>query len=235
MRVHSSVCLVATAVALFSTITARASNVGDCSRMAASAPKPLQTGDSASFANLSATRSVGDLRSIHIEACSGELRIVSGQDDKVHLQITSREGTRTLDNFLDQFTSRDGEVLLVVNIPKALHSVVTVAMPRHQREFVSRVELGRGKVEIKGEALRGDRQINVGAGSVYAELNGDHDYATLVANIGIGHLSDERIGGHGKSFAVAREMKGEGNGELNINVGAGSIHLTPMPETPSAP
>ncbi len=235
MRVGSFVCLLSTTAALFSAIPAHASNTEDCSRMTASAPKPLQTGDSASLVNLSAARSVGTLRSIHIEACSGELRIVPGTDERVHLQITSREGSRTLDNFLDQFTSQDGEVLLVLSIPKALHSVVTVAMPRDQKEFASRVELGRGKVDIKGEALRGNRQIDVGAGSVYAELDGDHDYAKLIANIGLGHLSDTRIGGHGKSFAVSRELKGDGDGELNINVGAGSIHLTQMPVIPSAP
>jgi hypothetical protein len=43
----------------------------------------------------------------------------------------------------------------------------------------------------------------------------------------MGHLSDSRPKGHGGFFVVSKDTEGAGKGLLQINVGAGSIHLVP--------
>jgi len=187
-----------------------------------------EPGDLSTPTQLEVVRTTSELHSLRIEVCSGEVRVVPApSSNQLHIQVTAHGNKMALGDFLQQFSTTNGEATLVLSIPKKVHPIITLFVPQENETAINRIDLGQGTLRLSKDALRGNRELNVGAGSVYVELDETRDYARLATNIGMGHLSDNRPGGHGGFFVVSKDTEGEGQGLLQINVGAGSIHLVP--------
>jgi hypothetical protein len=95
----------------------------------------------------------------------------------------------------------------------------------------SEINLGAGRFYLDADGVKGNRQVNVGAGAAHLSVVGDRDYADFTANVGMGSFHDHRPGGQSSHFIVSRTYQGKGEGKLEVNVGAGSIDVDPAKET----
>ena len=184
-----------------------------------------QPGDQSSSTQFVATRAFSGSGQLEINVCAGQLRIVrAARDGNLHLDITSPGADRNLSGYLQDLQVTGDHAVISVRIPSKYHAVVTLSVPS-AAGLHSQVNLGAGTLTLHADALGGDREVNVGAGTAEIYLNGDHDYATMQANIGIGKLDDERPHGHNSYFVISRSLPGSGHGQFDLNVGAGKVVL----------
>jgi hypothetical protein len=214
---------------LFSVTTAtvcRASGNGKCQSSAPRTYEPAP-GDAANSTAMHAARNLpATIHSIKINVCSGELQVRhAARGDQMELLINSPGADRSLDQYVRAF-SVDGHTAQVdVQVPDTYHPTVTLVVP-YLEQPSTEINLGSGHLVMPVGAFGdGSRQLNVGAGSATLTMNGSHGYASLQVNIGMGELKDERPGGSNAHFVVSRTMTGAGKGNLEVNVGAGSVDL----------
>ncbi len=190
-----------------------------------------QPGDEANSTHFTASRSFDGLGSLQVNVCAGELHIVHGsQDAAMRLEISSPGADKDLSGYVQDFRVDGKSGIVSVDVPSKYHPVVTIVMPALPH-LQSQLNLGAGTLTLRADALRGEREVNVGAGTANIYLDGDRDYATLEVNVGMGKVSDERPHGTNAYFVVSRSMQGSGSGNLQVNVGAGSIDLKPAQST----
>ncbi|WP_446742485.1 hypothetical protein [Silvibacterium acidisoli] len=186
-----------------------------------------QPGDISSSTRFEVQRTLSGLHSLRVSVCEGELRLAPSAGDRLHIEVNSPGAEKPLGSYVQTLNVDKGEAVITLQFPKDAHATVTLYLPRAEPSAENEINLGAGTLRCKAHALRGNRELNLGAGSIYAELDGDHDYATLDTSIGVGHLSDDRPKGNGAFGIISKNMTGSGDGDLKINVGAGSVHLTP--------
>ena len=189
-----------------------------------------QPDDVSSATLLDVQRPVAELHSLEAHVCSGELRIVAApHGSSLRLTVSVRGGGKPPNGYLQTFSTVDGHAVVTLQTPREAHAVVTLHVPAQSVDATTEVDLGAGTLRLEEHALRGDRKLNLGAGSAFLVLQGDQDYSQMQANVGMGRLVDSRPGGHDRFFVVSRAMPGKGAGLIEVNVGAGSIHLEPAP------
>ena len=189
-----------------------------------------QPGDVSDSTSLDVSRSVAGTDHIEINVCNGELRIEPAwsaeRASALRVQVSSPGADQNLARYLQDFEVSGGKAIVSVRIPGKYHAIVTITVPE-QLKGGSQVNLGAGTLLLHEDRLKGDWQANVGAGKLMVFLNGDMDYATLQANVGMGRFKDERPGGGNRYTVISRSMSGSGAGKVELNVGAGEIDLEP--------
>jgi hypothetical protein len=103
---------------------------------------------------------------------------------------------------------------------------VTLELPS-TASLKSEINLGAGKFYFDAEGIKGNRELNLGAGAAYLTMADDRGYANFEANVGMGSFHDHRPGGRNSHFIISRNYEGKGSGSLEVNVGAGSIDISP--------
>jgi hypothetical protein len=163
-----------------------------------------------------------------LNVCAGEVRVQRGHGDKLRLLISTEEKVPSgkMSDYVHTLDVSANHATISLQFPRRLHALVVVELPS-SKALKSEINLGAGKLVFHGEQVKGDRELNVGAGQTVLMLAGDRDYAHFEANVGLGSLHDNRQGGSSAHFVVSREFSGKGTGGLEANVGAGSIDIEP--------
>jgi hypothetical protein len=186
-----------------------------------------QSGDVEDAQHMIVERTFTGQGRLELNMCSGELRIERGHGDKLKLRIETggtpslkmRAYVKTLDVSADHAT-------ISLEFPHKLHPVVVLEVPS-SASLESQINLGAGKVYFDADGIKGNREMNLGAGEAFLTMVGDRDYANFEANVGLGSFHDHRPGGGSSHFIISREYQGKGEGRLEVNVGAGSIDVGP--------
>jgi hypothetical protein len=186
-----------------------------------------QSGDTEDAQHIAMERSFTGQGKLELNVCSGELRIKRGHGDRLTLRIETtsnpdlkmRAYVKTLDVAGDHAT-------ISLQFPHKVHPVVVLELPS-TASLKSEINLGAGKFYFDADGIKGDRQVNLGAGDAYLTMADDRGYATFEANVGMGSFHDHRPGGRNSHFIISRNYQGKGNGSLEVNVGAGSIDIDP--------
>ncbi len=189
-------------------------------------------GDKSNTTQLQASRAVnGKVNAVEINVGAGQLQVQSAPSGSpLQLKVSSPGADRNLSDYLRDFDVANGTARVSVCVPGNYHASVTLLVPS-PGNGKSEVNLGAGNLTLEVGALpAGERQINDGAGNATLLLNGAHEYATLQVNVGMGHFEDQRPGGSSANMVVSRELKGTGRGEIEVNVGAGSLVLKGGPQ-----
>jgi hypothetical protein len=162
---------------------------------------------------------------LEVVICTGEVRILPSLDGRLHLKVDVKNRPKgAMDTFVKKVGTRDGKADISLAYPKDLHPFITLRVPSDVR-LHSEINLGVGHIDIRGDALRGDREMNVGTGHITIFLRGDSEYSELVASVGMGSFHDRRSQGTSKHVSVSRKQRGQGNGQIVASVGVGSIEL----------
>jgi hypothetical protein len=191
----------------------------------------VQTGDTEDAQHLAVERDFTGQGRLEFNMCSGELRIERGHGDKLRLRIETgaapslkmRAYVKTLDIAADHAT-------ISLQFPHRMHAVAVLELPS-STSLNSQINLGAGKLYFDANAVKGHRELNLGAGETHLGMVGDRDYASFEANVGMGSFHDHRPDGASSHFIISRQYQGRGEGTLQVNVGAGSIDIDPEKET----
>jgi hypothetical protein len=207
-------------------IAARAEN-NNCGEPPDPSHYVAQSGDTEDAQHLAVERTFTGQGHLEFNMCSGELRIERGHGDRLKLRIETGEApslkmrayVKTLDVTGDHAT-------ISLEFPHNVHPVVVLELPSSE-SLASEINLGAGKIYFDGDGVKGDRKLNLGAGDANLTMWGDRDYASFEANVGMGSFHDHRPGGGSSHFIISRNYQGKGQGNLEVNVGAGSIEIDP--------
>jgi hypothetical protein len=186
--------------------------------------------DSEDAQHLVAERPFSGEGQFELNVCAGEVRVQRGHGDKLRVLIaTDKPAPGKMSDYVHTLDVSANHATISLQYPRRLHALVVVELPS-SKELKSKINLGAGKLVFHGEQVKGDRELNLGAGQTVVMLVGDRDYAHFAANVGLGSLHDNRQGGSSAHFVVSREFSGKGTGGLEANVGAGSIDIEPAKE-----
>jgi hypothetical protein len=164
---------------------------------------------------------------LELNMCSGELRIERGYGDKLKLRIeTGGTPSRKMRAYVKTLDVSTDHATISLEFPHKLHAVVVLEVPS-SASLESQINLGAGKFYFDADGIKGNREVNLGAGEAHLTMVGDRDYANFEANVGLGSFHDHRPGGGSSHFIISREYQGKGEGRLEVNVGAGSIDVGP--------
>jgi hypothetical protein len=187
-------------------------------------PRP---GDISTSTQLDLARPFRGTGDFTINICTGELHIERVEHaSQLHLSVRSSTADRTLGKYLQELDLAETNMILNLGVPSEFHPIVTLSIPS-SATLHSTINLGAGTLELSAHHFAGDREINLGAGTARITLDGDRNYSSLQAHIGMGTFKDNRPGGHNSHFVVSRSMEGTGNGLLEVSVGAGEVVLDP--------
>jgi hypothetical protein len=186
-----------------------------------------QPGDTEDAKHMAVERKFAGQSKLELNVCSGELHIKPGHGSKLTLHIETasdpelkmRAYVRTLDVSADHAT-------ISLQFPRKVHPVVVLELPS-SASLDTQINLGAGKFFFDAEGIKGDRQVNLGAGEAHLAMADDRSYANFQANVGMGSFHDHRPGGRNSHFIISRSYQGKGEGSLEVNVGAGSIDIDP--------
>jgi hypothetical protein len=182
-------------------------------------------GDVKDSRSLQLTRSFNSKGTLQNMICAGEVRILPARDGLMHLSIELREALSTdMTAFVRTIESQDDNAVISLAYPKNLRPYIILGLPP-DRQLHTVINLGVGELSVRGDAIQGDRQIDVGAGKLTIYLHGDGEYSTLKANVGLGSFHDRRPGGVSAHFSTRQVLRGKGAGQIDANVGSGSIEL----------
>ncbi|HEX6771362.1 MAG TPA: hypothetical protein VF126_05000 [Acidobacteriaceae bacterium] len=187
-----------------------------------------QPGDTEDAQHFAAERVFNGEGRLELNMCSGELHIERGQGDRLKLRIEiGTAPSLKMRAYVKTFDVAKGHSTISLEFPRRFHPVVVLELPS-STSLKSEINLGAGRVYFDANGVRGDRELNLGAGSAHLRMAGDHDYSDFEANVGMGSFHDHRPGGASSHFIISREYQGAGEGRLEMNVGAGSIDIDPV-------
>ena len=181
-------------------------------------------GDGVSAHSLSFTRAYTGHGNFELNVCRGTVRVeVVPNMLQMRVKVELRNGGAHANAIASvrTFQVTPDHAVLAFDFRKQDDAVVTIELPMLQGSH-NQINVGAGQFEMKAARSAGDREINIGAGSLLLMLNEDRDYHVLETNVGLGSFKDERAGGSSHYFVVSKEMQGHGDGRIQINVGAGS-------------
>jgi hypothetical protein len=187
-----------------------------------------QPGDSEDAQHFAAERAFNGEGRLELNMCSGELHIEPGHGDRLKIRIeTGTAPPLKMRAYIKTFDVANGHSTVSLEFPRRLHPVVVLEVPS-SASLKSEINLGAGRIYFDANSVKGDRELNLGAGSAHLSMSGDRDYSNFEANVGMGSFHDHRPGGASSHFIISREYQGTGEGRLEMNVGAGSIDIDPV-------
>lgn len=185
-----------------------------------------QTGDVVEPRHMSLTRAFAGTGKLSVNLCNAEVRLVNRPDVQqleMTVQMDGSDGSHNVADYVKTFAVQPGGGDVQMKFSKAVRARVTLSLPmKHGEDF--EFNLGHGDLTFVAGNGGGERQINVGMGSVKM-LVGDAPYGSMQVNIGLGSLHDHRPGGSDGHFVVSKEYQSKGDGSLQINVGMGSMEI----------
>jgi hypothetical protein len=207
-------------------VVARAEN-NNCGEPPDPSHYVAQSGDTEDAQHLTAERAFTGQGRLELNMCSGELHIERGHGDRLKLRIETdgapslkmRAYIKTLDVTGDHAT-------ISLEFPHSTHAVVVLELPS-SASLTSEINLGAGKLFFDADGIKGERELNLGAGEATLAMLGDRSYASFEVNVGMGSFHDHRPGGSSSHFIISRQYQGKGDGTLEVNVGAGSLDVGP--------
>jgi hypothetical protein len=207
-------------------VAARAEN-NNCGESPDPSHYVAQSGDTEDAQHMAVERTFTGQGHLEFNMCSGELRIERGHGDRLKLRIETdatpslkmRAYVKTLDVVGDHAT-------ISLEFPHKLHPVAVLELTS-STTLASEFNLGAGKIYFDADGIKGDRKLNLGAGDANLTMLGDRDYTSFEANVGMGSFHDHRPGGGSSHFIISRHYQGKGEGSVEVNVGAGSIEISP--------
>jgi hypothetical protein len=219
------------AIAIFAGGFAARAETNNCGEPPDPSHYVAQPGDSEDAQHLTVERAFDGRGHLELNVCSGELRIERGHGDRLKLRIEiASTPSRKMRAFVKTLDVASDHATISLEFPHNLHTIVVLELPA-STALHSEINLGAGKVYLDADAIKGDRQVNLGAGEAHLSVVGDRDYADFTVNVGMGSFHDHRPGGQTSHFIVSRSYQGRGEGKLEVNVGAGSIDVDPAKET----
>ena len=186
-----------------------------------------QSGDSEDAQHFAVERTFAGQGNLELNVCSGELHIRPASGDKLKLRIETGSGpSLKMRAYVKDLDVTGDHATISLEFPRKYHPVVTLEVPS-STSLKTEINLGAGKLYFTADGMKGNREVNLGAGEAHLAMVGDHAYSTFEANVGMGSFHDHRPGGASSHFIISREYQGSGEGRLEVNVGAGSIDIDP--------
>jgi hypothetical protein len=185
-----------------------------------------QAGDVVQPRHLSLTRAFAGTGKLSVNICNADVRLVNRPDAlrmELTVQMDGSDGSHNIADYVKSFSVQPDSGLVEMKFSKAARAHVTLTLPMKRGEDFE-FNLGRGDLEFVAGNGAGERQINVGMGSVKM-LVGDAPYGSMQVNIGMGSLHDHRPGESDGHFVVSKEYQAKGDGSLQINVGMGRMEI----------
>jgi hypothetical protein len=193
---------------------------------------PLAEGDQNSATHLQLARKIDAGAEFDLDICAADVTLTGSTDNtmRVTVDLENPSQQHTAVDYLQKLDVTSSQVKLQLHLMHALRAKVTIELPAATPELTA--NLGRGDLTLVADRIAGRRQtINVGYGHVEFQGNAD-SYEGLEVNIGLGSMHDRRKDGQSHHFIVARSFEGTGKGEIVVNVGMGSVDLTPGQSKP---
>lgn len=220
------VCLLLAGL-LSSCFVARAETNNDCNQGGAAlyGLKP-QPGDLVEPHHLRLTRPFAGTGKISVNICNADVRLVNRSDiEQMELivQMDGSDGSHNVADFVKTLQVQPQAGKIDLKFPKSARVRVTLMLPMKRGEDFE-FNLGLGDLTFVAGNSAGERQINVGMGSVKMTV-GDAPYGSMQVNIGMGMLHDHRPGESDGHFVVSKEYQANGDGSLQVNVGMGSMDI----------
>lgn len=199
----------------------------NCGEPPAESHYVAQSGDTEDAQHMTVARPFRGEGRLEFNMCSGELRIERSHDDKLKVRIeTGSTPSLKMRAYIKTLDVTSNHATISLEFPHKLHPVVILELPS-STSLSSEINLGAGKLFFDADGVKGNREINLGAGETHLILASDRGYASLEANVGMGSFHDHRPGGASSHFIISRQYQGKGDGTLEVNVGAGSIDIDP--------
>lgn len=186
----------------------------------------LRAGDVAEPRHLHLARTFTGTGKLTIDFCNADVRLVNRPDAQqleLTVQMDGSDGSHNIADYVTSFRVQPQDGQVEMKFSKAAHARVTLTLPMKRGEDFE-FNLGRGDLTFVAGNSAGERQINVGMGSVKM-LVGDAPYGSMQVNIGMGSLHDHRPGESDGHFVVSKEYQAKGDGSLQVNVGMGSMEI----------
>ena len=185
-----------------------------------------QPGDTLDPTHLHLVRSYAGTGKVEVNICNADVKVVNRADTKTLEVLVNLEGSgggHPAADFVKTFRIDPNEGVLSFQFGKAARARVTLFLPiKHGSEF--EFNLGHGDLSFYASRSAGERQINVGMGTVKLFVS-DTSYADMQVNVGMGAMHDHRPGGKNAHFVVNRDFQASGDGSLQINVGMGTLDI----------
>jgi hypothetical protein len=185
-----------------------------------------QMGDVVEPRHLSLTRTFSGTGKLRVNFCNADVRLVNRPDlQKMQLtvEMDGSDGSHQIADYVKSFQVQPADGVVEMKFSRAARVKVTLMLPMKRGEDFE-FNLGRGDLEFVAGNSAGERQINVGMGSVKLAV-GDAPYGSMQVNIGMGSLHDHRPGESNGHIVVNKEYQARGDGSLEINVGMGSMEI----------
>jgi hypothetical protein len=209
---------------LLSAPAARAAN-NSCGEPPEPSHYVAQPGDREDAQHFVVERTFTGTGNLELNVCSGELHIRAGTGDKLKLRIeTGATPSLKMRAYLKDLDTNGDHATISLQFPHKYHVVAVLEVPS-TTSLKSQINLGAGKFYFDADGIKGNREINLGAGEAFLTMVGDRDYTSFEANVGMGSFHDHRPGGSSSHFIISRDYQGKGEGRLEVNVGAGSIDI----------
>jgi hypothetical protein len=217
-------CVCVALAAMGSTARAETNNCGEPPELS---HYVAQTGDTEDAQHFAVERAFNGQGKLELNVCSGELHIRPSSGDKLKLRIEAGSApSLKMRAYVKDLEVSGDHATISLQFPRRFHAVVTLELPSTP-SLKSEVNLGAGKLYFDANAIKGDRELNLGAGEANLTMADDHAYSNFEANVGMGSFHDHRPGGGSSHFIISRQYQGSGDGKLEVNVGAGSIDIEP--------
>jgi hypothetical protein len=185
-----------------------------------------QAGDVVEPRRLRLTRAFAGTGKLSVNICNADVRLVNRPDVQqmeLTVQMEGSDGSHNIADYVKTFRVQPDDGVVEMKFSRAVRAKVTLTLPMKRGENFE-FNLGRGDLDFAAGNAAGERQINVGMGSVKLAV-GDAPYGSMQVNIGLGSLHDHRPGGSDGHFVVSKEYQANGDGSLQINVGMGSMEI----------
>jgi hypothetical protein len=225
-------CVLAASLLLAGTALAEEHDSMSCPGSLPATHSALAEGDQNSASRLQVSRKVESGTEFDLDICAADVTLTGSADStmRVTVDLENPSPQHTAADYLQKLDVTTSHVELQLHLMRPLRAKVTIELPTATPELTA--NLGHGYLTLVADRIGGKREtINVGYGHVEFQGNAD-SYEGLQVNIGLGSMHDRRKDGQSHYFIVARSFEGTGKGSIVVNVGMGSVDLSPGQSKP---
>ena len=178
--------------------------------------KPLQVTEVGKDSFQADFVSGGQLR-MHIR--SGELRVIGSDENKIRVNYSGKNGSKTSDVTVSLKTVGNSAELRVSGGPHNDFRI-EIQVPKNSGLYL---RMPAGDLEING--LSGDKDVEIHAGDVTLEVGKAEDYGHVDASVNAGDLDAKPFGVSKGGLFRSFDKHGSGKYRLHAHVGAGDLVL----------
>jgi len=178
--------------------------------------KPLQVTEVGKDSFQADFVSGGQLR-MHIR--SGELRVIGSDENKIRVNYSGKNGSKTSDVTVSLKTVGNSAELRVSGGPHNDFRI-EIQVPKNSGLYL---RMPAGDLEING--LSGDKDVEIHAGDVTLGVGKAEDYGHVDASVNAGDLDAKPFGVSKGGLFRSFDKHGSGKYRLHAHVGAGDLVL----------